>query len=579
MSKGNTGLPAAAVCLWLVISGALSQTSSTVEEDEAPCESYIRQSYSMCDGEREYINMRKQIVVEALSNLGIDCDEETIPRIAFLASGGGQRAAVGLVGSLYQLKKANLLDTVLYLGGVSGSTWSMATLYGDPEWSNRMDDAVRRLSSPGVELKQALDWLTERRNDNIFSLSDIWGVLTSAGIMKQLDTRHLSDESCRNATNPYPIYCAVEKECLHSGPTEGKWFEVSPHEAGFPELGRFIETSLLGSKFQGGEMVEKMPEMDMVRLQGVLGCALAHGETIRSHSPSWLNITEYLDTASKYVHMYNTLQYLIALTRSTINNPNSVDAIEKLQKILEEKVGENKAEYLKAMTTEEKARLVQQWTYDMLPLLETWCHSLEEGSFKKHMTFLIEQLLPLIVKWEWGTTQNFLYQYEDSSIPACLSGERLHLLDAGLLVNVAYPSFLGDKRDIDLIIAPEYSAGKMFETLTMGRDYAAEFKKPFPKVDDEILKDRDWPKDCYVFEGKEREPTIIFMPLFNRNNSKDAADIKAKMNDFTTFQPPFTQEKLEYLLETAKANVKNNQDTLLNEIKKAFRRRLSKQGQ
>lgn len=50
----------------------------------------------------------------------------------------------------------------------------------------------------------------------------------------------------------------------------GQWFEVTPHEAGFTELGVFIETSLLGSKFQSGEVKEKKPEMDMVKLQGKL---------------------------------------------------------------------------------------------------------------------------------------------------------------------------------------------------------------------------------------------------------------------------------------------------------------------
>lgn len=30
-------------------------------------------------------------------------------------------------------------------------------------------------------------------------------------------------------------------------------------------------------------------------------------------------------------------------------------------------------------------------------------------------------------------------------------------------MNVPYPPFLGDKREIDLIIAPEFSAGDMFE--------------------------------------------------------------------------------------------------------------------
>lgn len=31
------------------------------------------------------------------------------------------------------------------------------------------------------------------------------------------------------------------------------------------------------------------------------------------------------------------------------------------------------------------------------------------------------------------------------------------------MMNVPYPPVLGDKRDIDLIIAPEYSAGDLFE--------------------------------------------------------------------------------------------------------------------
>lgn len=52
----------------------------------------------------------------------------------------------------------------------------------------------------------------------------------------------------------------------------------------------------------------------------------------------------------------------------------------------------------------------------------------------------------------------------DSEVPPCLrSREVFHLMDAGFSINVPYPSFLGEKRDIDLLIAPEYSAGDMFE--------------------------------------------------------------------------------------------------------------------
>lgn len=125
----------------------------------------------------------------------------------------------------------------------------MSSIYDDPQWSTSMDKAVSRLSGPGVKLEDALAWLGERAKEEHFSLSDIWGVLTSAGIMKQvpgptrtllliqpisnashslqdilfyqMNKRHLSDEASRNATNPYPIYNAIEKHCFSHGPTEG----------------------------------------------------------------------------------------------------------------------------------------------------------------------------------------------------------------------------------------------------------------------------------------------------------------------------------------------------------------------
>ncbi|XP_033500969.1 cytosolic phospholipase A2 gamma-like isoform X5 [Epinephelus lanceolatus] len=420
------------IFLWLVTSAVLAKAVDNMEGNTAASKRPIRQSQSLCAGEQEYVHKRKQVVLESLRRLGINCAADSVPHIALLASGGGQRAAVGLVGSLYQMEKEDLLDTLLYLGGVSGSTWSMSSIYSDPQWSTNMDTAVSRLSGPGVELGEAFAWINERSKDEYFSLTDVWGVLTSAGIMKQMDLRHLSDEVSRNATNPYPIYSAIEKHCFSDGPIEGKWLEVSPHEAGFTELGLFIETSLLGSKFEGGELLEEKPEMDMVTLQ-------------------------------------------------------------------------------------------------------------------------------------------------DSMVPLCLrSEERFHLVDAGLLINVAYPPFLGDKRDIDLIVAPEYSAGNMFETLTLARDYAAEVRRAFPDINNKTLEERDWPKDCYVFEGKQNEPSIIYLPLFNRRNCKDAEEVKAKMEEFSTFQRPFSQEKIEFVLEVAKDNIKNNKETLLREINKAVLRQHNK---
>ncbi|KAM7372607.1 hypothetical protein PAMP_009763 [Pampus punctatissimus] len=96
--------------------------------------------------------------------------KDSVSHISLLESGGGQRAAVSLLGSLYQLQNEDMLDTLLYMGRVSGSAWSMSCLYSDPQWSANMDRAVSRLSGPGVELEEALAWLGERSQEEHFSL-------------------------------------------------------------------------------------------------------------------------------------------------------------------------------------------------------------------------------------------------------------------------------------------------------------------------------------------------------------------------------------------------------------------------
>ncbi|KAM4635750.1 cytosolic phospholipase A2 gamma-like [Polymixia lowei] len=519
---------------------------------------HIRESQSLSDGEQEYVDMRKQVVLESLNSLGINCTAESVPHIALLGSGGGQRAAVSLVGSLYQMEQDGLLDTMLYLGGVSGSTWSMSSLYSDPGWSANMDRAVSRLSGPEVGLEEALLWLTERAEEDDFSLTDIWGLITSAGVMNQLDLRYLSEESSRNGTDPYPVYSAVEKNCNQYGPIKGKWFEVTPHESGFTELGLFVNTSRLGIKFQEGEM-DKGLQMDMVRLQ----------------VPS--EVESVWDMLDFYIRVYHTLFEMVTLLKDNTDDPIALSELDTLQKTLQENFDLNPFVPFDKKSPEERKEIFEHWGQEMLKPIETWSQSLEEEPHQQFVSWVITNIFPLIGRWEWGTTENFLYKYPNSAVTYCLrSKEQIHLIDAGVMLNMPYPPFLGDKRDVDLIIALEYSAGNSFETLTQARDYAANVKKPFPEIDDKVLEEKDWPKDCYVFQGEQNQPTIIYMPLFNRQNCQDPEELKAKMEEYSTFQLPFSQEKTEFLLETAKTNMKNNRDIILGEINKAVLHRQNK---
>lgn len=52
-----------------------------------------------------------------------------------------------------------------------------------------MGNAVSRLLKPGIEFTDVLIFLAKRAKDGHFSLTDIWGVLTSAFIMKQVQPK------------------------------------------------------------------------------------------------------------------------------------------------------------------------------------------------------------------------------------------------------------------------------------------------------------------------------------------------------------------------------------------------------
>ncbi|XP_039905120.1 cytosolic phospholipase A2 gamma-like isoform X2 [Simochromis diagramma] len=508
MLCGYTSQATGLLCVCIVMMGSMGlpvdnrRNLWTVPQQKNPALSefkkYVHQSQSLSAGEQEFVLRRKQVVQKSLNKLGLTCTLDMVPHIALLGSGGGQRAAVGLMGSLFQMEKDGLLDTVLYLGGVSGSAWSMATLYSDHQWSTNMDNAVSRLSKPGIGLTDVLIFLAKRAKDGHFSLTDIWGVLTSAFIMKQLDVRSLSEDGT-SITNPYPIYSTVNKNCLQHDSEKGKWFEMTPHQAGFIDLGLFINTPNLGSRIHGAGSDVKGPELDMVTLQGLVGSALADDESVVTYILDWLKV-------------------LVGKEATDENNP---------------------LEFL--------------WT---------------------KVSWFIQTLIAQIKKLEWGKTENFLYQYPDARVPSCIRvKEFLQLIDAGVMINMPYPPFLGEKRDTDLLIALEYGADETFRTLILARDYAAKLKKPFPKLEEKFLKEKDWPRPCYVFKGKKKEPTILYMPLFNRQNCKDENEFKAKMKEFSTFQLPFSQQKIEFLLETVKANMKYSKDTLLREIAKAVIRR------
>uniref|UniRef100_A0A8C9QRS1 PLA2c domain-containing protein n=1 Tax=Scleropages formosus TaxID=113540 RepID=A0A8C9QRS1_SCLFO len=232
----------------------------------------VRLSKSLNPKEEEYVKGRQAVVEKCLKDNGIKYKQEHVPVIAVLGSGGGERAVVGLLGSLAQMAEKKLLDSITYLCGVSGSTWCMASLYEDPCWSLKVptnkDKLMERLSDGEFNISEMLDWLNEAVEDENYSLTDFWAATVV------YHRHHLSEQKDRDTTNPYPIYTAIDKGMKEDHQKTYPWFEVSPHEAGYTHVGAYVTTSLFGSQFEEGIVKKQTEEKDMLYLQGPI-CRLS----------------------------------------------------------------------------------------------------------------------------------------------------------------------------------------------------------------------------------------------------------------------------------------------------------------
>jgi phospholipase A2 len=83
----------------------------------------------------------------------------------YIYSGGGYRAMVGCSGYLHALQETGILDCVMYMAGVSGSTWAMSQFYSP-------------LTSASVSTLK--DHLSSRIHTHIANLSNFLTVLNAS---------------------------------------------------------------------------------------------------------------------------------------------------------------------------------------------------------------------------------------------------------------------------------------------------------------------------------------------------------------------------------------------------------------
>ncbi|XP_036421436.1 cytosolic phospholipase A2 gamma-like [Colossoma macropomum] len=497
--------------------------------------SKVRIGHSLNEAERQHVIRRRKTVLQCLQKHNIHCSLDEVPNIAVLGSGGGLRAMVALLGSLSELKDQELLDCIMYLSGVSGSTWCMTSLYKEADWSTKLDtvknNIVQRLANGKVNWLDKYYKLKKYLEHDNFSLTDVWAVLLVSYLVKEIDENTLTKQRGKCTNDPYPIYTVIDKQRKQSNSCfSDVWFEITPDESGYSLSGAFVDSSCLGSQFENGKKITDQPEMDMLYLQGLCGSAIA-------------------DLEEDLKIIFQEIIHFFFPTNTQERNASQALDVQKGRQVLPTLVELN------------------------LCVLRQ-----EDPTVKlKAMDDLLRDTAECITKlltWTWGTTYNFLYNMKVEEVdPSVLHSKTREYEDSGVLLNSPYFSVLRKERDIDLIISLDFSTGDPFQTVEDAAKMCEELHIPFPKVTNIDDATREAPQDFYVFEGSGEAPTVIHIPLFNVVNCN--GDIKEWEERYSWRKREYSLDDSTGLMEKAYSNITNNKGNLIKEIKHVIERKKS----
>jgi cytosolic phospholipase A2 len=270
-------------------------------DDYTDKQAAVRLSKDLPQAEHLFLEKRLPGTKLALEKLlGKELKDEQVPRIAFCFSGGGFRAMIESLGSLIGAENTGLLDSAVYIAGLSGSTWMLNPWIA----SGLKPSLYKNTLIPKIDKPSLQNYSTQTRQDGKQLLAmllrkyidgqyirpvDFYGAVMFAnpllqGITNNKQSFALSDlvPSINNGQSPLPISTAVT-----GGRAEENrlWFEFTPFEIGSYELNAFVPTWGFGRTFNNG--VSTLPQRPpWVEAEGITGKLLNGLKTMQARQQS-----------------------------------------------------------------------------------------------------------------------------------------------------------------------------------------------------------------------------------------------------------------------------------------------------
>ncbi|XP_027427823.1 cytosolic phospholipase A2 epsilon [Zalophus californianus] len=529
----------------------------------------VRLGFSLCPAEQEFLQKRKVVVAKALQQvlqLEEDLSADEVPLIAIMATGGGTRSMTAMYGHLLGLQKLNILNCASYITGLSGATWTMATLYRDPNWSSKnlepaIFEARRHVvkdKMPALfpdQLSKFQEELRQRSQEGYkVTFTDFWGLLVEACLGDERNESKLSDQRAAlcEGQNPLPIYLTINVKDDVSNQDFREWCEFSPYEVGLQKYGAFIPTELFGSEFFMGRLMKRIPESRMCYMLGLWSSIF---------SLNLLDAWNLSQSSEEFFHRW---------TRERVHDIEDEPLLPEIPKcdanVLDTAVvipGSWLSSTFRSILTHRS--FVSQF-HNFLLGLQLHTDYLQNSQFSR---------------WRDTVLDGFPNQLTESVKHLCL-------LDTAFFVNSSYPPLLRPERKVDLIIHLNYCAGSQTKPMKQTCEYCTVQNIPFPKY--ELQEDEENLKECYLLENSQEPdaPIILFFPLINDTFQKYKApgvarspeeleqghvDIYGPQTPYATKELTYTEAAFDKLVKLSEYNILNNKDKLLQALRLAVEKK------
>ncbi|XP_034623867.1 cytosolic phospholipase A2 epsilon-like [Trachemys scripta elegans] len=526
----------------------------------------VRLGFELCVEEQDFLHKRKKVVAAALKKvlqLEEDLQDDEVPVVAFMTTGGGTRALTAMYAHLLSIQKLNVLDCISYITGLSGTTWTMSNLYEDPDWSQKdmeasVSDARKHviknkfLACFSVDrLKYYVKELHQRKQEgHKICFTDLWGLIIEAMLHDGEDQHKLTDQqqALSHGQNPLPIYLVLNVKDKISNRDFREWMEFTPYEVGLLKYGAFIRAENFGSEFFMGRLMKKLPESRICFLEGIWSSVFS------------LNLMDawYISFESEEFWHKWTQDRVIDIEEEPVlpTRPSELTT--------------------RVVSPPESLSTVFRDVLMLRPAVSE-IHNFLKGC-QMHNNYL----------------ENEFSRWKDCELdchPNQLTGaaDHLTLVDTAFAFETSYPPLMRPERKVDLILHFNYSSGSQIAPLIKASKYFSEQGIPFPKIvpGEEEAKS---PKECYIVGDKEgpETPVVLLFPLVNdtfrnykapgvkRSPSEmaegeiDVADVNGSYNINNL---RYSEEDFDKLAKLSYYNVQNNKDLILQALRIAVERK------